>query len=444
MTSRRFTIFGAGLSGALLAVYLARAGHGVDLYERRPDPRAAPPGRGRSINLALSARGLDALARVGLADEVLACAVAMPGRMIHPRSGPVAFQPYSAVAGRAINSVSRHGLNLLLVQAAERERLVRVHFGQRCVGADFESRVAEVLDEATGVARAVPFAHAVGADGAFSSVRSSMLRRDRFEYEQSYLTHGYKELTIAAGPSGEHRIDPHALHIWPRGAFMMIALPNRDGTFTCTLFWPFEGPHSFAALRSAADIRAFFEDQFPDAVPLIPDLVGEFQENPASSLVTVRCRPWHVGESAALIGDAAHAVVPFYGQGMNASFEDCVALAASIAGSPDDIGEAFARFGAERRPQTDALSRLAMENFIEMRDRAARPGFRRRKGRERWLARLFPGLYIPLYDMVSFSTIPYTEAVARAALQDRVVRWAAWTTALTLTLLGLVLLRLLF
>lgn len=443
MTARDFTIFGAGLSGPLMAVSLARAGHRVELFERRPDPRSAAIERGRSINLALSTRGIDALARVGLAEGVLAGAVPMPGRMIHPRTGPLAFQPYSAIPGRRINSVSRAGLNIAILDAAERERSVRIHFGRRCVGVDIEGRTAEVLDESGGGVRTIGFAHLIGADGAYSSVRSAMLKRDRFDFEQSYLTHGYKELTIPAGPGGAHRIEPHALHIWPRGSHMMIALPNLDGSFTGTVFWPFEGPHSFAALRSAADIRAFFEDQFPDAVPLIPDLIRDFQENPTSSLVTVRCRPWHVEDRIALIGDAAHAVVPFYGQGMNASFEDCVALAAEIERTPEDIAGAFARYGTARRPHTDALSRLAIENFLEMRDKAGRADFRRRKSRERWMARALPRWYTPLYDLVSFTTIPYADAVARAARQDRVVRRIAWLIALTLALVALALLRLL-
>lgn len=419
--SREFTVFGAGLAGTLVAVYLARAGHRVRLYERRPDPRAAGVERGRSINLALSTRGIDGLRRVGLADEVLRDAIAMPGRMIHGRDGTLAFQRYSKDGAQAINSVSRSGLNLTLLNAAEREAGVEIVFGKRCVNVDFERRQAKLLDARTGAVELVEFAHAIGADGAFSGVRASMQRRDRFDYEQSYLTHGYKELTIPAGDAGAFRIEKHALHIWPRGTYMMIALPNPDGSFTCTLFWPFEGPNSFAALRTDEDVLRFFRQEFPDAVPLIPDLARDFRENPTASLVTVRCAPWHVGDAAVLIGDAAHAIVPFYGQGMNASFEDCVWLDESLKRFPEDIGRAFADFSERRKPHADAIARLAQDNFIEMRDKAGRASFRAKKRVEHALERLLPGVYLSLYEMVSFTTIPYADAVARARRQNVVV-----------------------
>jgi len=426
--SQHFTIFGAGLSGALMAVYLARRGHKVDLFERRSDPRVGEPERGRSINLALSTRGLDALARVGLADEVMATAIPMRGRMIHPRmkDPPLVFQPYSKDAKLAINSVSRGGLNMTLLNAAEREAGVRIHFAQRCLGVDFETGRAEVLDQsggANGAVRWVETETIIAADGAFSGVRSSMQKRDRFDYSQSYLPHGYKELTIPGAAGGGHRIEKNALHIWPRGTYMMIALPNQDGSFTCTLFWPFEGPHSFAALRTREDILRFFEDQFPDAVPLIPNLADDFLHNPTASLVTVKCAPWHIGKRAVLIGDAAHAVVPFYGQGMNASFEDCVALAECIDHSPGDLEAAYAAYGLRRKPNTDALAKLAVDNFIEMRDKVGSAAFRRKKKLEHALETWFPRWYRSLYAMVTFSTVPYAEAVRRARAQDRLVMW---------------------
>jgi kynurenine 3-monooxygenase len=435
---REFTIFGAGLSGALMAVYLARAGHRVRLYERRPDPRTVSLERGRSINLALSTRGIDALQRVGLAEEVLATAIRMPGRMIHPRSGPLAFQKYSADPANAINSVSRNGLNITLLNAAEREPNVRIIFGKRCLGVDFEKRIADVQDEATGAVEQVAFQHAIGADGAFSGVRGSMQKRDRFDYSQSYLSHGYKELTIPAAEGGGFRIEKHALHIWPRGTYMMIALPNQDGSFTCTLFWPFEGPNSFEALRSAEDIRNFFKDQFPDAVPLIPDLVDDFQNNPTASLVTVRCGPWHVGDAAVLIGDAAHAVVPFYGQGMNASFEDCAALDDCLKRHPKNVGLAFEEYSQLRKPHTDALAQLAVDNFYEMRDKAGRASFRAKKKFEHALERWLPGWYLSLYEMVSFSTIPYAQAVARAKQQREIVAAVPLLLAMLTTVLTLI------
>ncbi|HVZ95105.1 MAG TPA: NAD(P)/FAD-dependent oxidoreductase [Phycisphaerales bacterium] len=430
----RFTIFGAGLSGSLMAVYLARAGHEVELYERRPDPRRAGSDRGRSINLALSVRGIDALAEVGLADEVLATAIPMRGRMIHDPAGRLSYQSYSKDGKQAINSVSRSGLNLTLINAAERLPNIRIHFGTRCEHVDFETNRAEVLDAATGEKRIVQCAdHIIGADGAFSGVRTSMQKREYFNYEQSYLSHGYKELTIPAAASASGGrvggsdaaspwpIEKHALHIWPRGSYMMIALPNADGSFTCTLFWPLKGANSFEALRDESAILRFFQSRFPDAVPLIPDLTRDFKSNPVGSLVTVRCFPWSVSDRAVLIGDAAHAIVPFFGQGMNASFEDCKTLAACLAHAPTDTRAAFAEYERLRKPNADAIADLALENFIEMRDKVASPIFRAKKHAEHTLERFLPGLYLSLYEMISFSTIPYAAARSRAAKQRRAV-----------------------
>lgn len=426
-TGPRFTIFGAGLSGALMAVYLARQGHDVTLFERRPDPRIGAAERGRSINLALSTRGIAALRRVGVAEAVLATAIPMKGRMIHPKAGPLAFQPYSKDPTLAINSVSRGGLNAVLLDIAEREPRVKIEFGQRCLGMDFDTGRAEVQDTASGHTRTIDTETVIGADGAFSGVRGSMQKRDRFDYSQSYLEHGYKELTIppaadTRGPFGKFRLDPNALHIWPRGTFMMIALPNQDGSFTCTLFWPYSGPNSFSTMRSGREALAFFERQFPDSLPLIPALSDDWEHNPTASLVTVKCAPWHVGGRAVLIGDAAHAVVPFYGQGMNASFEDCAALADCIAESPSNLAAAYARYQTLRKVNTDALAQLAIDNFIEMRDKAGSPAFRRKKKIEHFLEDTFPSRYTSLYHMVTFTQTPYAEAKARAERQDRTVR----------------------
>ncbi|MDX2114746.1 MAG: NAD(P)/FAD-dependent oxidoreductase [Planctomycetota bacterium] len=420
--TRRFTIFGAGLAGALMAVFLARRGHEVDLFERRADPRKGTPERGRSINLALSTRGIEALAKVELAEAVLRTAIPMRGRMVHPAEAEprLVMLPYSRVATNVINSVSRSGLNEVLLNAAEKLPGVRIFFGQRCVGMDLESGEAEVLDVASGVTRRVETRTVIGADGAFSGVRGSMQKRDRFDYSQTYLEHGYKELTIPAcegGGADRWRIEKHALHIWPRGTYMMIALPNQDGSFTCTLFWPFEGPHSFAALRTSEDVRAFFESRFPDAVPLIPDLLDDWAHNPTASLVTIRCGPWHVGERAVLVGDAAHAVVPFYGQGMNASFEDCAVLDSCLEAGGGDLGGAFAEYFRRRKANTDALAELAQANFVEMRDRVNDSAFQLRRRVDHALEALFPA-YRSLYEMVTFSTIPYAEAKSRAERMD--------------------------
>lgn len=417
---KHFTIFGAGLAGTLLAVFLARRGHTIDLFERRADPRHTNAERGRSINLALSTRGIDALSRVGLDREVLDTAIPMRGRMIHPAEDHPALTllPYSQNPDNHINSVSRLGLNITLLHAAQREPGVTIHFGQRCQGMDLETGSCEVLDIATNQTRLIESRHVIGADGAFSGVRSSMQKRDRFDYAQSYLPHGYKELTIPPkSAAGGWRIEKHALHIWPRGTYMMIALPNQDGSFTCTLFWPFEGPHSFAALRTDEDVRAFFTQHFPDAIPLIPDLVHDWRHNPTSSLVTVRCWPWHARDRAVLIGDAAHAVVPFYGQGMNASFEDCVELDRCISDSAGDVEAAFAEYGRRRKPNTDALAQLAINNFIEMRDKVNSFTFRRRSALEKALARSMPG-YRDLYERVTFSTEPYAQTLRSVRAQN--------------------------
>lgn len=437
---RVFTIFGAGLSGALLAARLARLGHRVDLYERRPDPRVAGAEGGRSINLALSARGLHALSQLGLADEVMRHAIPMRGRMIHPLSGEQAFQQYGATGREAINSVSRAGLNIALLNAAEREPGVRIHFGKRCVGVDFDRREAQVLDGASGAREAVRFDTAIGADGAFSAVRAAMQVRERTDYSQTYESHGYKELTIPpaedeTGDHGRFRLAPNALHIWPRRSYMMIALPNEDGSFTCTLFAPYEGVDGFESIRTGADVRRYFETRFPDAVPLMPTLEEDFLHNPTGSLVTVRCWPWAVGDAAALVGDAAHAVVPFYGQGMNASFEDVVALCEAVQRRPGDLARAYDEYQRERKPNADAIATLAVQNFVEMRDKVGSRAFRWRKEWENRLARWFPEAFKPLYTMVSFTTIPYAEAVARVERREERIRIGLRIAALAALLL---------
>lgn len=422
----RFNIVGAGLAGPLMAVFLAREGFTVDVYEKRPDLRKHDVGPQRSINLALSARGIHALGLAGLADEVLTGAVRMPGRMLHAPDGSLAFQPYSKNPNDAINSVSRAQLNIIMLNAAEASPNVRLFFEQRCVDADLERGVAHLVNDRTGATRDSEPGVIVGADGAFSAVRARMQRMERFSYSQDYLDHGYKELTIPPDAKGRHRMKPNALHIWPRRSFMMIALPNRDGSFTCTCFWPFSGPFGFDSLRTPLEIERFFRQHFPDAVPLMPTLVDDYRRNPVGTLVTIRCAPWHVNDRAVLIGDAAHAIVPFYGQGINAGFEDCVALLDAVRGRPDDLPAAFDQYFRARKPNSDAIAGLAVENFIEMRDKTGSPAFLRKKKIERLLDRLLPG-YVPLYSLVSFSRVPYAEAVERVRRQDRRVCLAFWT-----------------
>jgi kynurenine 3-monooxygenase len=415
-SDRPIVIVGAGLAGALLACYFGQAGRRVEVYEKRPDPRIGPSERGRSINLALSVRGIHALREIGLADEVLRNSILMRGRMIHAQSGALTFQPYGKDDTEALNSVSRAGLNRILVEAAARHPSVRLVFGHRCTGLDNDGDTVEFVDEQQAPV-AVAAEAIVGADGAFSAVRAWMQKREGFNYQQEYLTHGYKELTIPAGPGGSFLLEKHALHIWPRGSFMMIALPNLDGSFTCTLFWPFEGPNSFTALKTEADVLMFFRNQFPDAVPLVPALGQEFLTNPNGSLVTIRCQPWRVGR-AVLIGDACHAVVPFLGQGMNAAFEDCTVLHQCLSEGQWDWPRAAAGYESLRKEHTDALANLCVDNFIEMRDRVASPWFRLGKRLAILLHRWFPRWYLPLYTMIEFTRIPYASAVRRARRQN--------------------------
>jgi kynurenine 3-monooxygenase len=428
----RVTVVGAGLGGSLLAVLLGRAGATVTLLERRLDPRQTGAEEGRSINLALSARGLHALEHVGLADQVLAQAVPLPGRMIHLLDGGRRFQPYGR-EGQSINSVSRSNLNVTLLDAAERVPGLRIRFGARCLDVEPEAATVEVEDVRTGARDLVAADLVVGTDGAFSAVRRRLQRLDRFDYRQDFLEHGYKELTIPPGPDGGWRLEPHAMHIWPRGGFMMMAMANADHSFTVTLYLPFEGPNGFAGLGESAEVLRFFETRFPDAVPLIPDLAGEFLANPTGSLVTVRCAPWHAAGRVVLLGDAAHAMVPFYGQGANASFEDCLELVACLGEFRLDRARALAEYQDRRKPNADAIADLAIENFLEMRDRVASPVFHARKRLEKHLHQLFPQAFTPLYTMISFSRIPYAAARRRAARQWRVV----WTVMALLAVLML-------
>src|SRR5205085_2599689 len=375
----KFLLIGSGLAGGLLAAYLGRRGYEVELYERRADPREGNIVGGRSINLALSTRGIHALEQLGIADEILKHAIPMPGRMIHPAGAgaDLHFSPYDRDPRNHINSIGRAALNTTVIEAALRYPNVRIRFNHRCTEVDLDSASARFTD--SSVVAAGPAANGrrvietrgdaiIGVDGAFSAVRQSMQKQlDGFQYDESYLPHGYKELTIPPGPDGSWRMEKNALHVWPRKSFMMIALPNPDGSFTCTLFWQFKGPRSFETTRTDEDARRFFDEEFPDAVPLMPALLEEFRQNPTGSLVTIRCAPWFYKDKIALVGDAAHAVVPFYGQGMNAAFEDCVVLDESLAAFPENRENAFVDYFQRRKENADALAALAVANFIEMR-----------------------------------------------------------------------------
>lgn len=422
--SPRFVLIGSGLAGALLATYLGKRGYAVDLYERRPDPAAGNFVGGRSINLAISTRGLSALERVGLADEVLKTAIPMRGRMIHGPHGELHYQPYDIDPSRHINSIGRASLNSVTLDAAKRYSNVRVHFNHHCKEVDLERPTARLVNTETNETVEATGDIVIGVDGAFSAVRRAMQRLDRFNYSQDYLRHGYKELTIPPAAGGAFQMEKNALHIWPRRRFMMIALPNADGSFTCTLFYPFEGAESFAAMKSDTDVRGFFQREFPDAVPLMPTLIEDYRENPVGSMVTIRSSPWHHQGKVAILGDAAHAVVPFYGQGANAAFEDCIVLDECIENCAPNWSHVFGEYDRIRKPNCDAIADLAVKNFYEMRDKTASRVFRARKLLERTLHRLLPGIYTPLYTLVSFTRTPYAEAVRKARAQDRAVAGA--------------------
>ena len=415
------TVMGAGLVGSLLSLYLARRGHAVQVFERRADPRRAGFEEGRSINLALSDRGWRALEGVGIADDIRQVGIPMTGRVMHDVHGALTRQPYGQ-AGQAIYSVNRGHLNRRLLDLVEAQPNVRLSFGQQCARIDLKQRALHLLDTATRQEHVVPYTRLFGSDGAFSVVRGALQKTDRYDYSQDYLEYGYKELTIEAGPGGAWPLEKNALHIWPRGQYLMIALPNLNGSFNCTLFFPFEGPESFAALQTPAEVEAFFTRVFPDAVPLMPNLTEDFFRNPTGSMVTIRCFPWKYNDDVLLLGDASHAIVPFYGQGMNAGFEDCSVLNELLDQHGDaDWPTVFAEFQQQRKPNADAMAQLAVYNFVEMRDRVADPRFLLQKKIEGRIAGLFPGHWTPLYSQVTFSHTPYAVAWAAGQRQDAIM-----------------------
>ncbi|MEX2588856.1 MAG: NAD(P)/FAD-dependent oxidoreductase, partial [Chitinophagales bacterium] len=380
---KKIAITGAGLVGSLWTLFLGQKGYAVDVFERRSDMRKKGADSGRSINLALSRRGLKALEKVGLLEEVKKMAIPMHGRLIHELDGSTHLQPYGR-EGEFINSISRGGLNKLLVENAEKLENVNFHFEQSCDGFDKDSLKLQIDGNE------LDYDLVFGTDGAFSAIRSTMQRTDRFDYEQKYLAHGYKELSIKPNAEGNFKMEKNALHIWPRKKFMLIALPNQDGSFTCTLFLAFEGPVSFEQLKDEVSVNAFFEEYFPDAKALMPHLTEEFFENPTSSLVTVKCFPWTYGDKYCLLGDAAHAIVPFYGQGMNAGFEDCYLLDEMWENDPEKWPEMINTFGQMRKPDGDAIADLALHNFIEMRDLVADEQFLLQKKIEKAIQEKYP------------------------------------------------------
>ena len=416
------TIVGAGLVGSLLSIYLSKRGYKVNVFERRADMRLETMSAGRSINLALSDRGWRGLEGVGIADDIKKIAIPMYGRFIHHKDGTNAYQPYGK-DNQAIYSVSRADINMKLMDLAEQQENVNIQFNKKCTLINRKDLAITFEDNVTKETSNSSADLLFGADGAFASSRLSIqLQSDRFEYNQHYIDCGYKELIIPAGKNGEFLLDKNALHIWPRGSFMMIALPNPDGNFTCTLFLPFEGEKSFSNLKTDKQVEEFFKSEFSDAFTLMPTLISDFKTNATASLVTVKCAPWVFDNKIGLIGDAAHAIVPFYGQGMNCGFEDCVVLNELIEKHNDDWDIIFPEYEQLRKPDGDAIADLAIANFVEMRDKTADPKFILQKKIEAKFSQHYPDKWIPLYSMVTYSPhIRYSTALKEGQKQQKIM-----------------------
>jgi kynurenine 3-monooxygenase len=418
--SESITLIGAGLVGPLLAIGLVKRGFNVEIYERRPDLRRVSVSAGRSINLALSARGIHGLTEAGLWNEMRRITVLMKGRMIHSAAAELAFQPYGKDDSEVIYAISRADLNVALINAAEAQG-VKIRFQQRCTGFTLKTGELHFHDEHTDEYRVLQRDVVIGCDGSASALRNEMLKLKGFNFSQHYLDYGYKELTIPAGPVGSHALEAHALHIWPRGNHMLIALPNVDGTFGCILFLPFEGRDSFAQLATREDVADFIRSKFPDAAAVMPEFAEIFFANPTGSMATIKCLPWHAEGRALLLGDAAHAIVPFFGQGINCGFEDCTVLLGLVDRHGRDWKRIFAEFEKARKINTDAIADLALENFVEMRDRVSDPRFLFRKRVELALEVRYPRLFVPKYAMVTFHRVPYATALQRGQVQDRIL-----------------------
>jgi kynurenine 3-monooxygenase len=418
--TEKITLVGAGLNGPLLGLELVKRGFKVDIYERRPDMRKVVMSAGRSINLALSTRGIHALWQANLWDEMQKIIIPMKGRMMHSVTSELTFQRYGKDDSEVIDSISRADLSIALMNAAEANG-VSIHFQERCVGMNLKTGILRLHDEENGKERSVETTVVIGCDGSASAIRGEMLKRNRFNFSQQYLDYGYKELTIPADHAGKHVLEVNALHIWPRGNYMLIALPNVDGTFACILFLPFEGADSFELLTTGDAVRDFFRARFPDAANFMPDLAENFFANPTGSMVTIKCSPWQADGRALLLGDSAHAIVPFFGQGINCGFEDCSILLELLDRYGSDWDKVFIEFERARKENTDAIADLAVENFGEMRDRVGDPRFLFRKKVELALEAKYPKVFVPKYAMVTFHRVPYSTALRRGQVQDRML-----------------------
>ncbi|MGX5203077.1 FAD-dependent oxidoreductase [Aliikangiella sp. IMCC44632] len=421
MKNKKITLVGAGLVGSLTAVFLAKRGYQVEIFERRPDMRKTDISAGRSINLALANRGIHPLKQAGLMPQVEAMLIPMKGRMIHDISGNLNFQPYGQRPEEEIYSISRADLNSLCMDAAESFGNVSIHFNQKCTQVNLAENTIELTDEQSGEINQHSFQHLIGTDGSASAVRHAIHNQLDGINSIEPLGHSYKELTIPAAATGDFQIDKNALHIWPRGGFMIIALPNLDGSFTVTLFMPNEGEVSFASINTPAKLNQFFSDYFPNLLPLLPSLQNDFFNNPTGSLSTVKCSPWHYKDKALLLGDAAHAIVPFHGQGMNCGFEDVYQLDQLIAQSAHDWESVFSQTEKLRKPNADAIATMAIENYITMRDSVNDAQFILKSKIAFELEKRFPDYFCPRYSMVMFHRLPYAEAYQRGIIQNKIL-----------------------
>ncbi len=415
------TIVGAGLVGSLWAVYLSKAGYKVKIFERRPDIRKAEISAGKSINLALSTRGWKALDTVGVGDEIRKIAIPMTGRIMHSTEGELTYQPYGK-EGQAIYSVSRGGVNAKMMDIAEEFGDAEIFYNEKCIDVDLKNGIVYTENTESGVKSETKSDVVFAADGAFSAVRyNAMQKLDRFNYSQNYIDDGYREILLPSNEDGSYKLDKNALHIWPRGRFMLIALANEDGSFTCTLFMPFEGENSFETLTSKEAVDTFFKNTFPDFYEMMPNIADAWEDHPLSSLAIVRCYPWTHGKTA-LMGDAAHATVPFYGQGMNCGFEDCSVMWDLMQKHNEDWPKVFEEYQKLRKPDGDGVQDLSLHNYYVMRDYVGDPKFLLQKKIEAHFSEKYPDKWMPLYSQVTFSHIRYSDAWKAVEKQDSLMK----------------------